>query len=228
MTDTPRDATAIFDAHAARYDDARRRLIPPFDAFYGTVVEAITLGGRPLRRILDLGAGTGLLAARVAAAAPGAQITLLDGSAPMLEQARARLRDDPRFAFVQGDLRDPLPDGPWDAVVSALAIHHLRDPDKRALYARLREALPPDAILVNADQVAAPSGLFADHYLRWHEARARAAGSDDAEWSATLDRWQHDWWATVEQQLGWLREAGFVDADCLFKDRSFAVLVARR
>jgi tRNA (cmo5U34)-methyltransferase len=37
-----------------------------------------------------------------------------------------------------------------------------------------------------------------------------------------------DRWATVESQLAWLREAGFADADCLFKDHRFAVLVARR
>lgn len=228
MADDPTHASQLFDAHAAQYDALRRRLIPPFDDFYGTTIEALSLGGRPIRRVLDLGAGTGMLTERVAAAFPAARITLLDGSEAMLAEARGRLGDGERFTYLHGDLRDPLPDGPWDAVVSTLAIHHLRDPDKRALFARLFEALPPDAVFVNGDQVAAPSGLFADHYLRWHEARARAAGTDDAEWAATLDRWQLDFWATVESQLAWLREAGFVDADCLFKDRSFAVLAARR
>ena len=59
--------------------------------------------------------------------------------------------------------------------------------------------------------------------------RARArSGRDDEEWAAAIERMRHDRKATVEQQLGWLRQAGFADADCLFKDHSFAVLVARR
>jgi tRNA (cmo5U34)-methyltransferase len=38
----------------------------------------------------------------------------------------------------------------------------------------------------------------------------------------------HDRCASVERHLEWLREAGFPDADCLFKDHRFAVIVARR
>jgi tRNA (cmo5U34)-methyltransferase len=34
--------------------------------------------------------------------------------------------------------------------------------------------------------------------------------------------------ATVQEQLGWLRAAGFADVDCLFKDHRFAVMFARR
>ena len=73
-------ASHVFDEHAARYDAERHRLIPPFDAFYGTAVSALDLLPDPPRRVLDLGAGTGLLSARVAAAHPGARVTLLDGS----------------------------------------------------------------------------------------------------------------------------------------------------
>src|SRR5206468_1264828 len=74
---TPRataPASSVFDSHASDYDAARRRLIPPYDAFYGTAVDAVALSGRSPERILDLGAGTGLLAARLRAAYPGAHL----------------------------------------------------------------------------------------------------------------------------------------------------------
>ena len=58
------------------------------------------------------------------------------------------------------------------------------------------------------------------------EARARAAGSDDAEWAHAIRMMAHDERATVERQLAWLRDSGFEHADCLFKEYSFAVLVA--
>ncbi len=122
MTNTP----AVFDAVAASYNQSRRRLIPPFGAFYRTAVEALRLVNPAPTRILDLGAGTGVLSAFVRAEFPAAQLTLLDAAPRMLAQAREALRADD-VTYVERDLADPLPDGPWDAVVSALAIHHLDD-----------------------------------------------------------------------------------------------------
>lgn len=220
------NAPATFDAFATRYDATRRRLVPPFDAFYGTAVDALAMLGRPPRRVLDLGAGTGLLAAHVATRYPEAELVLVDGAPAMLEQARATLGD--RARIVVADLADPLPEGEFDAVVSALAIHHLSDADKRALFARVRAALPPMGVFVNAEQVAGPHPCFDRHYRAWHEAAARRAGSDDAEWAGAEERMAHDRCSDVESQLRWLREAGFDAADCLFKDHRFAVLVARR
>lgn len=222
MTDT----ISVFEAHAESYERERRRLIPPFDAFYGTAVEALGIAGRPLHRVLDLGAGTGLLARRIAAAYEDAQLTLLDGSPAMLERARSAL--GARASYVSGDLADPLPEGPWDAVVSALAIHHLGDDAKADLFARVHAALMPGGMFINAEQVAAPTGLFADAYAAWHEEGARRCGATDEEWQASVLRMGQDRTATVERHLIWMREAGFADADCLFKDRCFAVLCARR
>jgi tRNA (cmo5U34)-methyltransferase len=222
MTDRTLDAPATFDAQAATYEAPRRRLIPPFDAFYGIAVDALALiGGRP-KRVLDLGAGTGILAARVAAAYPDADLVLVDGAPAMLEQARERLGDE--VALHVADLRDPLPEGPFCAVVSALAIHHLDDAGKRVLFARAYEALSPGGIFVNAEQVAGPSPRFDAHYRAWHEAAARAAGATAQEWDAAVQRMRHDDCASVDDQLAWMRAAGF-DADCLFHDRRFAVLV---
>jgi tRNA (cmo5U34)-methyltransferase len=221
------DAATIFNSQASEYDAARRRLVPGFDHFYGTAVDAIALAGPQPQRVLDLGAGTGLLASGVRAVYPDAELTLVDGAAAMLDRAREALGDD-RTAYVEGDLADPLPPGSWDAVVSALAIHHLDDEGKRALFARVHDGLRPGGVFVNAEQVVGPTPLFTSLYEEWHESRARAAGSDDAEWAAAEERMSFDRCSDVESQLQWLREAGFADADCLWKDHRLAVLVARR
>jgi tRNA (cmo5U34)-methyltransferase len=218
-------AADIFERQAAVYEAPRRRLIPPFDAFYGAAVDAVRLATATPKRVLDLGAGTGLLSRRIAAAYPGAELVLTDAAPSMLAEAESALGD--RARYVVADLAEEPPAGPWCAVVSALAIHHLADDRKRTLFAQVFAQLGAGGVFVDAEQVAGPSPFFDDLYRDWHEAGARTNGSDDAEWAGAEERMAFDRCATVEAQLGWLREAGF-EADCLFKDHRFAVLVGRK
>jgi tRNA (cmo5U34)-methyltransferase len=79
-------------------------------------------------RVLDLGTGDGRLVSLIRSAHPGADAIGLDSSEPMLARARERFDGDTGIEFRLHDLRDPLPQvDRFDAVVSALAIHHLED-----------------------------------------------------------------------------------------------------
>jgi tRNA (cmo5U34)-methyltransferase len=128
----------MFNAEAAAH--TRRRLVPCFDAFYTGAVRALELAGPgPPRAVLDLGTGTGALAMMVAGAHPQAELTLLDGAPAMIAKAAANLGPRATATLVQ-DFAEPLPDGPFDAVVSSLAIHHLDDSGKASLYSRAHDA----------------------------------------------------------------------------------------
>jgi tRNA (cmo5U34)-methyltransferase len=74
----------------------------------------------------------------------------------MLQQARARLGADAGSVHVQ-DMRDPLPEGPYDAVVSALAIHHLEHAEQRQLFGEVFARVRPGGAFINGEQVAGPS-----------------------------------------------------------------------
>lgn len=223
MSDHGTATTAAFDAHAREYDALRRRLIPPYDAFYGNAVDALGLLGRPPKRVVDLGAGTGLLSTFVARAYPDAELVLVDGAPAMLEQAKATL---PGAATHVADLNDPLPAGDYCAAVSALAIHHLADEDKRALFARVFAALRPGGIFVNAEQVLGPTPRQEEAWQTWHRETSLALGTTDEEWAAAVERMAYDRRAPAEDQTSWLREAGFVDVAIPFQDHCFAVIVA--
>lgn len=224
-----------FGAVAGSYDEARRRLVPCFDAFYGTAVEvaapplraALSAGRTP--EVLDLGAGTGLLSLLLAAAVPGIRVTLVDAAPAMLAVAadHLRARGVPHRA-VHADLADPLPDGRYDAVVSALAIHHLDDAGKRDLYRRSARALAPGGVLVNAEQVAGPTQELDRRYHEVWLAQVAELGADRAEVDAALGRMAYDRPAPVAAQCGWLAEAGLVDVDCFFRQWRFAVFGGRR
>jgi tRNA (cmo5U34)-methyltransferase len=123
------------------------------------------------------------------------------------------------------DMADPLPDGPFDAIVSALAIHHLQDADKRRLFSRAREALVAGGVFVNAEQVAGPTDELTEIYTSTWERDCRALGATDAELDGARERMRHDRCADVETQLAWMRQAGFTAADCVYKSWRQAVLV---
>lgn len=224
-------ASETFSRHAAGYDDARRRLIPPFEAFYGTGLDLLAELPGPLR-ILDLGAGTGLFSGIVKARFPEARLLLTDASAAMLDRARERFADTQGVEFAVADMTEPLPagpwdEGPWDAVISALAIHHLSHAEKRALFARIRTGLTPGGWFINAEQVLGPDPATDARYVRlWHD-QIRAAGATEAEVAGAAERMRHDICAPVADQLDWLREAGFTQVDCPFRHWRFAVLAAR-
>jgi tRNA (cmo5U34)-methyltransferase len=103
---------------------------------YEELQEAVAAAadGLNVETVLELGTGTGETASRVLARHPRAGWTGIDASEPMLDRARERFSGaDLRLAR----LEDPLPEGPFDLVISALAVHHLDADGKRALFERV-------------------------------------------------------------------------------------------
>jgi tRNA (cmo5U34)-methyltransferase len=220
------ETTQMFDAEASDY--TRRRLVPCFDAFYGSAIRALELAQPgPLRAVIDLGTGTGVLAAMVADAYPEAQLTLLDGAPAMVAKAVANLGGRAATAVVQ-DFADPLPAGPFDAVVSSLAIHHLDDAGKASLYTRAHDVLRPGGAFINAEQVLGETPALDALLWRWHEREAMALGATREEWAAAVDRMTHDRCASVATNLELLNAAGFQEVSVHFADGRFAVLTGRR
>jgi tRNA (cmo5U34)-methyltransferase len=221
------DAIDAFSAHAPEYDATRRAIVPCFDAFYGTAVEVLSLRGGPIGRVLDLGAGTGLMSEAVLAAHPEAEVVLLDGSGEMLSRAASRLRGR-AVELVEQDMREELPEGPFDAVVSSLAIHHLEHDEQRLVYAAAAERLRPGGLFVNAEHVLERTPWLEQiGRARWRAAAA-AAGATREELDSSDERMGLNRCATTAQCLDWLEAAGLEDCDCFFAQFYFAVLAGWR
>lgn len=111
----------------------RNELIPLMDTFYGTAVELVKINNE-MGKILDLGAGTGLLAELVIKKYPNAEYTLVDIAEEMLTIAKERFERLDNVSFNVEDYRDGISGGKYEAIISSLSIHHLNSYEKKNLY----------------------------------------------------------------------------------------------
>jgi tRNA (cmo5U34)-methyltransferase len=174
-----RSAVSQFHFDPATYLDEIRADVPRFDELQDRAVDAIRF---PPGRVLELGIGTGETARRILARYPDAAITGLDSSPEMVFRAR-ELGIEVRLARME----DPLPDGPWDLVISVLAVHHLADDGKRDLFRRVRET---SRSLVLGDVVAVPAERQVASLTPGFDFPARAA--EQAEWCNGEIVWHAD------------------------------------
>jgi trans-aconitate methyltransferase len=123
--------SAQFHMNPKTYLDEIRADVPRYDELQDAAIDAIPL---PPGRVLELGIGTGETTRRLLERYPDAQVTGLDSQPEMVFRAR-ELGIEVRLARME----DPLPDGPWDLVLSVLAVHHLDAEQKRDLFRRVRE-----------------------------------------------------------------------------------------
>jgi tRNA (cmo5U34)-methyltransferase len=164
-------------------------------------------------RILDLGCGDGRLTALALAVYPESTALCVDMSPPMLAAAQERFADDERVELVTHNLDDPLPfDGPFDAILTSLAVHHVTDERKVTLYAEIAQLLAPGGVFCNLEIVRSPTQALHDQW------RDEMGARDDPA----------DRLADMTSQLTWISAAGLENVDCIWKWRSLALLRGER
>lgn len=208
------------------------------------MLRVIAASAVTVRRIADLGCGSGVTARAILAQHPTASALLVDFSEPMMAAARQALSDyRPPPAFAVADLATSewiavaSGHGPFDVIASSYAIHHLTDTRKRALYGEIFSLLAPGGLFVNIEHVASATprvevvsdGLIIDSI----HAFQRSKGAEVTREQVARDFVHRpdkaaNILAPVEAQCQWLREIGYADVDCFFKVFELAVFGGRR
>jgi SAM-dependent methyltransferase len=131
--------------------------------------------------VLDIGAGYGFVTSEVLRAFPNARVVLQDYSELMLARARERLdKEARRLSYVVCDLTDARWTervvGPFDLIVSAIAIHNLRQkPAIAACYRGIAQLLKPGASFLDSDHFEFVGGV------ETHMRMMREAGMTDVK-----------------------------------------------
>ena len=121
----------------------------------------LALADRPLGKTLELGCSVGVLTEMLAQRAT--EVVATDISEVVLETARRRLREagHDRVTFLQADLPEGIPGGPFDTVIASELLYYLRADEVTASAGQLAEALAPGGRLL----VAHTRGYFPRHAI---------------------------------------------------------------
>jgi tRNA (cmo5U34)-methyltransferase len=222
---------------AAAFLNERSLLIPDRKRQLEVMLRVLRSAPKEPRRVLDLGAGDAVLLATVLEVFPESTGIAVDFSPLMLEQARALLATfGRRAAIVEADLQTPawnekVP-GPFDAVVSGFAIHHLPHDRKRVLYREIYGLLSEGGTFLNAEHVASPTPRIEDMFndaMSQHLFERRQERGEDVsleqvhrEYLERPDR-AANILAPVEEQCQWLMDIGFREVDCFWKYFELAI-----
>lgn len=230
---TPEEIRDRFNREAETYVEEVTDTIPDYYSALSTMTSLVSqLPERPLR-ILDLGCGPGFVAKSVAEGIQGGtEITLVDFADKILAKAKCLLDGIAvNVSAICVDFRDlEYGDGVYHAVISSLALHHLRPGEKSVIYPRIFRSVKPGGLFLNYDQFVEPEWewerLLRNDWARfilgvgWTEIQIQKMFSEIFEGEDSPE--------TVDNEFLLLRSAGFDSVSLLLRKHLFGLIAAKK
>jgi len=211
-----------FEQRAFDYDGLIPRLIPRYREQHDLILQLIPFETNAHIKVLDLGAGTGILSALILQAFPQANVLAFDIAEKMLKVCQTNLSAyQERLTLQQGNFAEDNFGNRYDLVVSGLAIHHLDSAGKQTLFKKLFQSMNSGGILLIRDIVTAATPRLTEQYEQLWRQYIKANREDDAAWFQKYQ--EEDIPSSVEEQTRWLSEAGFADTACHWRHLNFAI-----
>lgn len=215
-----------FNLVSKEYDANRKKFIPCFDDYYENTTKFILSNIGTPKRVLDLGAGTGLLTYYWFRECKSAEYVLADIAEDMLEISKKRFSGLDNISHQVMDYTKRFPKGRFDTIISALSIHHLEDKEKAELFARIYEALPSGGIFVNYDQFCAGTSTMNRWFDSYWEKQLYNNGLTDRDIALWKERRKLDKECSVENEVEMLHQCTFSDVKCVYSYHKFSVIIA--
>jgi tRNA (cmo5U34)-methyltransferase len=200
-----------FDKIVDTYDTGVRGL-PRYDQLRKVMFDLILFSKDYEASVLELGIGTGTTAAEFLERYPAARLMGVDASSKMIEQSRQKLEQfKSRTELVQCNFKDFQPNNQFDITYSILAVHHVPDEDKQALFRRIREILKPGGAFIIIDLVNGSNDQLTERYHALSFGQAHKVGGSAL---------------SLMEYIECLRETGFQNVDVAWKQYRLACMIA--
>src|SRR4030042_6306771 len=214
-----------FQNEARNFDEIIQKIVP----FYSQMIDALIIV-LPFHiskdiHVLDLGSGTGTVCQKVKERYVNAHVTCLDFAENMIIVAKQRLKVYPDVKYIIGDFYNFEFSQKYDAIISSLALHHLRtDDDKKTFYKNIFDHLTDNGVFYNADIILGSNKYLQDIYMsKWKEFMQNNISEEEINSLWILKYDTEDKPAELIHQLAWLNKIGFQDIDVVWKYFNFAV-----
>lgn len=215
-----------FNLVAGEYDVNRRKFIPCFDDYYVNTTKMVVSNMEAPKRVLDLGAGTGLLSYYWFQECPDAEYVLVDIADEMLKVACKRFANISNVSYQSTDYTKCLPKGAFDLIMSALSIHHLENKQKAELFAQIYDKLPAGGIFINYDQFCAEESRINDWFDSYWESQLYKSDLTEKDIELWKERRKLDKECSVEKEIEMLYKCNFKEVKCIYSYHKFSVILA--
>ena len=157
---------------------------------------------------------------------PSAEYILVDIADEMFDVSRKRFFGLNNVAHIIMDYTKTLPEDDFDAVISALSIHHLDDAQKEKLFIKIYDMLPEDGIFVNYDQFCGDTPVMNDLFDTYWESQLYSSGLTERDIELWKERRKLDKECSVETEIQMLDRCGFSEVKCIYSYHKFSVIMA--
>jgi tRNA (cmo5U34)-methyltransferase len=190
--------------------------------------------------LLDLGCGDGILSKVILSKYPANNFTLLDGSATMLNKAKAEIKIESALFIHQtfdNLVAENKEEDKYDFIYSSMAIHHLEHAKKEALFSKIHALLKSNGLFINIDVVLPSSKTTEDFSFKlwtdWINEEIKNKNLDSEknkhdDLPQIYKNKSENKPSTLASQLTMLEDIGFIDVECYFKYGIFVLFGGKK
>ena len=212
-----------------KYTDYILRCVPRYAEMQWAIMHYISNNLKP-KNILEIGCGTGNLTKLILKNFPDANIHIVDISKKMIDNCKNQFQNYNNIKYHCNDFRD-LDDSiqNCDLVLSSISIHHINDKDKKSLFNDIFMRTTNDAILCYSDQFSSYDNEIYNKNISLWENESKLKGASENEWKMWMQHQEdHDYHATLENQIKWLKTSGFTNVECVWRHLLWSVIIAAK
>jgi len=229
MNNTLDTVQSFYDDINDQYTEYILRCVPRYAEMQWAIMHYIPETLNPVN-ILEIGCGTGNLTKLILQRYPNATLHLVDISEKMIDGCKNEFMDYDKIKFYCNDFRELDSNIPnCDLVLSSISIHHINDDEKKMLFKKLYERLTINGIFCYSDQFSSfEDEIYRKNILQWKN-ESMKNGSNLKEWKMWMDHQnEHDYHAPLGDQLKWIKDSGFINAECVWRHLLWSVLIAKK